>query len=60
MSIDEVFKLADNLVTVAGAVIRAITDGRPERVEMIVGAELKTTIAKAAADARAIAKFPEE
>lgn len=60
MSTDQILSIVHDAVTVAEALLKALVGGRTERIPMIIGQEGPTTLAKMAADARAIEKFPDE
>ena len=57
MDSGRVFKVIDALITVVGAVVRAAARGDKESVDKILGDDLEMTVARAAAEARAQAKF---
>jgi hypothetical protein len=54
---DELYGILDDLMVVARTVVGAIREDAPERVHDILPRESFTTIAKAAADAKARHKF---
>lgn len=52
-----VFRVIDGLITVVGAIVRAAARGDQTSVDKILGEDLEITVARAAAEARAQAKF---
>jgi|TARA_R110002049_G_scaffold217647_5_gene389080 DNA-binding GntR family transcriptional regulator len=51
--------IVEGLISVAQVVVKAIRNGDEEKVDEILSEELKTTLAKARAEAEAYAKFGE-
>ena len=49
--------IVEGLISVAQVVVKAIRNGDEEKVDEILSEELKTTLAKARAEAEAYAKF---
>lgn len=54
---DELYGVVDDIMVLARTIISAIKDDEPERVHDILPAESLTSLAKAAADAKARHKF---
>ena len=56
---DKAMRIVDGLLTVLSAIVRAAARGDTESVDKILGDDLEISLARAAAEARAVEKFRE-
>jgi len=56
-SVERAFKTLDDIFTLGRALVSAISDEDPERVEEVLSRELASSLSRAAAEARARRKY---